>query len=43
MIRVAEKVEFVYEGRARALRQWQVEWLDLLHFGMLREVWQGSG
>jgi RimJ/RimL family protein N-acetyltransferase len=37
MIRVAEKVGFVYEGRKRALRQWQGEWLDLLQFGMLRE------
>jgi RimJ/RimL family protein N-acetyltransferase len=43
MIRVAEKVGFVLEGRERALRQWQGEWLDLLHFGMLREEWQGSG
>jgi RimJ/RimL family protein N-acetyltransferase len=43
MIRVAEKVGFVLEGRERALRQWQGEWLDLLHFGILREEWQGSG
>jgi RimJ/RimL family protein N-acetyltransferase len=39
---VAEKIGFVYEDRAHALRQWQGEWLDLLHFGMLREEWQGS-
>lgn len=37
MIRVAEKVGFVYEGRQRDMRYWQGEWLDLLHFGILRE------
>jgi RimJ/RimL family protein N-acetyltransferase len=40
MIRVAEKVGFVYEGLQRQMRHWQGEWLDLLHFGMLREEWQ---
>lgn len=43
MTRVAEKVGFVYEGRQREMRQWQGEWLDLLHFGILREEWQGTG
>jgi RimJ/RimL family protein N-acetyltransferase len=42
MIRVAEKVGFVYEGRQRKIRHWQGEWLDLLHFGILREEWQGN-
>jgi RimJ/RimL family protein N-acetyltransferase len=42
MIRVAEKVGFVNEGRQREMRHWQGEWLDLLHFGILREEWQGS-
>ena len=42
MIRVAEKVGFVYEGRQREMRHWQGEWLDLLHFGILREEWQDS-
>jgi RimJ/RimL family protein N-acetyltransferase len=42
MIRVAEKVGFVYEGRQREMRHWQGEWLDLVHFGILREEWQGS-
>ena len=42
MIRVAEKVGFVYEGRQREMRFWQGEWLDLVHFGMLREEWQGN-
>jgi len=43
MIHVAEKVGFVFEGRQREMRHWQGEWLDLLHFGILREEWQGSG
>jgi hypothetical protein len=43
MARVAEKVGFVYEGRQREMRLWQGEWLDLLHFGILREEWQGNG
>jgi RimJ/RimL family protein N-acetyltransferase len=43
MIHVAEKVGFVLEGRECAVRQWQGEWLDLLHFGILREGWQGNG
>jgi RimJ/RimL family protein N-acetyltransferase len=42
MVRVAEKVGFVYEGRQREMRQWQGEWLDLMHFGILREEWEGS-
>jgi RimJ/RimL family protein N-acetyltransferase len=42
MIRVAEKVGFMYEGRQREMRHWQGEWLDLLHFGILREEWQGN-
>jgi len=40
MIRVAEKVGFVYEGRQRQMQHWQGEWLDAVHFGMLREEWQ---
>jgi RimJ/RimL family protein N-acetyltransferase len=42
MIRVAEKVGFVYAGRQREMQHWQGEGLDLHHFGMLREEWQGS-
>ena len=41
MIRVAEKVGFAYEGRRRKMQQWQDEWLDAVHFGLLREEWQG--
>lgn len=40
MIRVAEKVGFAFEDRQRKMRRWQGEWLDLLHFGLLREDWQ---
>ena len=43
MIRVAEKVGFVYEGRRRRMRHWQGEWLDSVHFGLLREEWQCRG
>lgn len=40
MVRVAEKVGFMYEGRQREMQFWQGEWLDLLHFGMLRGEWE---
>lgn len=39
MRRVAENLGFVFEGAERELREWQGEWLDLLHFGLLREEW----
>ena len=40
MVRVAEKVGFEYEGCQREMQQWQGEWLDRLHFGILRTEWQ---
>jgi len=40
MTRVAEKVGFAYEGSQREMRLWQGEWLDLEHFGILREEWE---
>jgi RimJ/RimL family protein N-acetyltransferase len=40
MIRVAEKLGFVYEGAERELIEWQGEWLDRVHFGMLRREWE---
>ena len=40
MVRVAEKAGFLFEGRQREMQFWQSEWLDLLHFGMLREEWK---
>jgi len=40
MVRVAEKVGFLYEGAQRQMIQWQGEWLDLIHFGMTRSEWE---
>jgi RimJ/RimL family protein N-acetyltransferase len=40
MMRVAEKLGFVREGAERELIQWQGEWLDRVHFGMLRREWE---
>ncbi len=39
MVRVAEKVGFVYEGSQREMQYWEDEWLDMMHFGILREEW----
>jgi RimJ/RimL family protein N-acetyltransferase len=39
MIRVGEKLGFVHEGTEREVVCWQGNWLDLLHFGMLRKEW----
>lgn len=44
MRRVAEKLDFVYEGAERELIEWQGERLDLVHYGLLRREWlQGHG
>lgn len=40
MMRVAEKIGFRYEGLQREMQFWQGEWLDLLHYGMLRSEWE---
>jgi RimJ/RimL family protein N-acetyltransferase len=40
MVRVAEKIGFIAEGCQREMQLWQGEWLDLLHFGLLREEWE---
>ena len=40
MIRVAEKVGFFYEGTQCEMRFWQGEWLDLVHFGLVRAEWE---
>lgn len=42
MARVAEKIGFTAEGCQRELQFWQGEWLDLLHYGMLREEWEAD-
>jgi RimJ/RimL family protein N-acetyltransferase len=43
MLRVAEKLGFIPEGAQREVLQWQGQWLDLVHFGMLREEWERAG
>lgn len=40
MIRVAEKIGFKNEGCEREIREWNGEWLDKLHFGILKTEWQ---
>ena len=42
MIRAAEKAGFVQEGRQREMRYWDGEWVDFLHYGILREEWEDS-
>ena len=37
MARVAEKIGFIFEGCQREMQFWQGEWLNLMHYGMLRE------
>jgi RimJ/RimL family protein N-acetyltransferase len=40
MMRVAEKLGFVYEGAERELIEWQGERLDFVHYGLLRREWR---
>lgn len=40
MIRVAEKVGFRFEGAQKEMIEWQDEWLDYMHFGILRTEWE---
>jgi RimJ/RimL family protein N-acetyltransferase len=40
VIRLAEKLGFTFEGRDREIVQWQGEWIDRLHFGLLRGEWE---
>jgi len=40
MQRVAEKLGFTFEGAQRQMIEWQGEWLDLHHYGMLRTEWE---
>jgi RimJ/RimL family protein N-acetyltransferase len=40
MIRVAEKIGFIPEGFQRHMQFWEGEWLDFMHYGMLREEWE---
>jgi RimJ/RimL family protein N-acetyltransferase len=43
MIRVAEKLGFTHEGTDREIIRWHGEWVDRLHFGVLRNEWRGPG
>jgi RimJ/RimL family protein N-acetyltransferase len=38
--RLAEKLGFTFEGRDREIIQWQGEWVDRLHFSVLRSEWE---
>ncbi len=40
MIHVAEKLGFYHEGQQREMLQWNGQWLDLIHFGILRTEWK---
>jgi RimJ/RimL family protein N-acetyltransferase len=42
MMRVAEKLCFVYEGAERELIEWQDQRLDLVHYGLLRREWSAG-
>ncbi len=40
MIRVAKKLGFTYERAQREMHLWQDQWLDWVHFGLLRAEWE---
>jgi len=40
MIEVGKKLGFIHEGTDREIIFWNNEWLDRLHFGMLRREWE---
>jgi RimJ/RimL family protein N-acetyltransferase len=40
MIRVAERLGFEHEGTDRQIINWRGQWLDRLHYGMLRSEWE---
>ncbi|MCK4410322.1 MAG: GNAT family N-acetyltransferase [Candidatus Eisenbacteria sp.] len=40
MMRVAEKVGFLYEGIQREVREWEGKFLDRVQYGMLRREWE---
>jgi RimJ/RimL family protein N-acetyltransferase len=39
MKHVAEKLGFVFEGAEREMLEWKAEWLNRLHYGLLRSEW----
>jgi RimJ/RimL family protein N-acetyltransferase len=40
MLHVAEKLGFISEGVQREVLKWDGQWLDLIHFGILRSEWE---
>ncbi len=42
MIRVAQKLGFSREGADREMVCWRGEWLDRIHFGLLRREWEAQ-
>jgi RimJ/RimL family protein N-acetyltransferase len=42
MMRAAEKIGFIPEGSQRHMQFWEGEWLDFVHYGMLREEWENT-
>ena len=40
MMRVAQNIGFIPEGAQRQMQFWEGEWLDFIHYGMLREEWE---
>jgi RimJ/RimL family protein N-acetyltransferase len=42
VVRVAEKLGFLKQGRDREIVRWQGEWVDRLHFSLLRQEWRSG-
>ena len=40
MMHVAEKAGFIFEGKQREFIKWKEEWIDAVHYGMLRREWE---
>jgi RimJ/RimL family protein N-acetyltransferase len=40
MVRVGQKLGFIHEGTDREVVYWKREWLDRLHYGIIRAEWE---
>lgn len=40
MMHVAEKIGFIFEGKQREYIKWKDEWIDFVHYGMLKREWE---
>jgi len=40
MMHAAEKAGFIFEGKQREFIKWKDEWVDAVHYGMLRREWE---